>query len=125
MFGYDSDDDRCFELHVGTLPQSDIVGQCFINSTLAYHLDLPRFDYLTDEATNASDHGRFWDRDIGAIEVLEDMEAQGLQNGCPASDPNPDYHSPDDTVDKINPQSGIAIVRAAIATISALAGPLE
>lgn len=125
MFGFDSDNDRCFELHVGMLPQSDVVGQCFIDSTTAYHLDLPRFDYLTDDATNASDHGRFWDAGIGAVEVLEDMEAQGLPNGCPASDPNPGYHSPDDTVDKINPHSGIAIVRAAIATISALAGPLE
>jgi leucyl aminopeptidase len=29
MFGYDSNQDRCFELHVGTMDASDVIGVCF------------------------------------------------------------------------------------------------
>jgi leucyl aminopeptidase len=29
MFGYDSDNDHCFELHVGTLADSNMIGTCF------------------------------------------------------------------------------------------------
>lgn len=125
MFGYDSDGDRCFELHVGTLPQSETVGRCFADSITFHDLDLPQYDYLREKATGGSDHSRFWDAGIGAVEVLEDMVDQNLPGGCPASDPNPDYHSEADTASKINPQSGIELVRAALATVAALAVPLE
>ncbi|MBE0697327.1 MAG: M28 family peptidase, partial [Anaerolineaceae bacterium] len=125
MFGYDTDNDRCFELHVGQLPQSNRIGQCFIDSYGAYNLGLQKYDYLTDNAVRASDHASFWDANIGAIEVVEDVFAQNQPGGCPASDASPNYHTPQDTVDKLNPESGIALVRAALATISALAGPLE
>jgi hypothetical protein len=125
MFGYDSDSDRCFELHVGELPQSDRIGQCFIRSLKVYDLGLQRYDYLTNQAIRASDHASFWDANIGAIEVVEDVIAQGQPGGCPASDKSPNYHTPQDTLDKLNPESGIMLVRAALATVSALAGPLE
>ncbi len=32
MFGYDNDNDRCFELHVGTLADSNMVGTCLLTS---------------------------------------------------------------------------------------------
>jgi hypothetical protein len=121
MFGFDTDGDRCFELHTGELPESQVIAQCFASSIDAYGLDLPRYDLLIEDAINQSDHGQFWDAGIGAVEVLEDMEDQELPGGCPASDPNPQYHTPDDTVDLLNPQSGIALVRAALATIIGLA----
>lgn len=121
MFGYDSDNDACFEMHVGELPQSDAIGQCFVQSIDAYDLPLQRYDYLTDLATDRSDHGSFWEAEIGAVEILENMGNEGLANGCPNGDMNENYHSDGDTVEKLNPQSGLWIVRAALATIAGMA----
>jgi hypothetical protein len=125
MFGYDSDNDRCFEMHVGTLPASDRIGQCFLESNTAYNLGLPHPDYLTGDAINGSDHYTFWHADISAIEILENMFNQEKTEGCSSSDMNSAYHTPNDTYDRLNPDSAIRIVRAALATIMALAGPIQ
>jgi leucyl aminopeptidase len=125
MFGYDSDNDRCFELHVGEMPESDQIGQCFAASIQSYATGVQRYDYLAQDAIGASDHSSFWDAGIGAVEVLEDLGDQDQPRGCPAKDPNPGYHTEQDTIEQINPESGIALVRAAIATLAALAGPVE
>lgn len=125
MFGYDSDNDRCFELHVGTLPASNKVGTCFIQSIEAYRLDLPRYDYLTQGATGSSDHSRFWDSGIGAVEVLENHFNNGLTEGCSNADGSPYYHSANDTADRLNPTTASQIVRAALATTASMAGVLE
>lgn len=125
MFGYDSDSDRCFELHVGTLPKSNAVGACFVQSIQAYELDLPRHDYLTQGATGSSDHGRFWDAGIGAVEVLENLFNNKLPKGCPNADPSPHYHTANDTADRLNPLSAIEIVRAALAAAAGMAGVVE
>ena len=125
MFGYDSDGDRCFEMHVGHLPESDRVGSCFVQSIETYDLNLPRYDYLTAGAVSGSDHGSFWDEGVGAIEILENMFDNDLPNGCSNSDHNPGYHSPKDTYARLNPTSAIHIVRAALATVADMAGPVE
>ncbi len=70
MFGYDSDNDRCIELHVGTLAASNTVGQCFLEGAAAYGLNL---------SATTSPAGRrappttplSGTRRVGAIEVLE------------------------------------------------------
>ncbi len=125
MFGYDSDNDGCFELHAGEMPESNQVGACFLAALEAYEPGIQHYDYLTENAIGASDHSSFWEAGIGAIEVLEDFEAQEQPNGCPADDPNPGYHSEADTIEQINPESGFALVRVAIATLAALAAPVE
>jgi hypothetical protein len=127
MFGYDSDNDGCFELHVGTLPASDRVGQCLLGSFSAYNPDvsnLPQPDYLLEAATGSSDHGSFWAEDIGAVELLENHFEPSGSAGCPGRDNNPDYHTPHDTYDRLNPASAIRVVRAALAAAVAMAGPL-
>lgn len=127
MFGYDSDQDRCFELHVGTLTASDLVGQCFVNSIDAYDLDLEQYDYLRGQAIGASDHSSFWDIDVGAIEVLENMFDHDLPgpDACDNGDHNPHYHSPEDTADRLNPESALRIARAALAAAAGIAIPVE
>ena len=123
MFGHDTDNDRCFEMHVGTLPASDRVGQCFVEAAQAYDLGLETYDYLTDEAVNASDHGTFWREGVGAIEILENMFDHQQPLGCANKDPNPTYHTDEDTHDRLNPDTGIRITRAAIAAVAGMAGP--
>ncbi len=127
MFGYDADHDRCFELHVGTLPASDTVGSCFAQSIEAYNINLI-FDYInSSSATRSSDHVPFWDRGIGALEVLNNHYGTNTiqKAGCPYEyDRDPNYHQITDTIDKLHLPFGFDITRAALATAFSLANPL-
>ncbi len=123
MFGFDQDNDRCFELHVGTMVESAPLGQCFRSALQEYQPEL-RVDYLNGYDLRFSDHSSFWDMRIGALEVLENYSYNGSQNGCLGTrDRNPNYHRTSDTLDKINLATGFAIVRSAIATAAGLAHP--
>jgi leucyl aminopeptidase len=129
MFGYDSDNDRCIELHVGTLAASNAVGQCFLEGVAAYGLNLSA-DYITSGATSSSDHSPFWQHGVGAIEVLENhFYNPGM--GCGGRiDSNPYYHTVNDTVaNSFPPYSagqpnsvGADIARAGLAAAVGMAG---
>lgn len=124
MYGYDADNDHCFELHVGTLPASAGVGQCIAGTIQANNLDLS-YDYLTTQASGSSDHASFWNVGLAAVEVLENFSDQGQPGGCTGQDRNPFYHFPGDTIDRMNLASGAEITRVALASAANLAGPLE
>ncbi|HZW03082.1 MAG TPA: M28 family metallopeptidase [Anaerolineaceae bacterium] len=127
MFGYDGDGDRCFEMHVGSLPQSDTVGQCLAKVIEAYALDLS-YDYLDgQQAEQFSDHASFWQAQVGAVGLIENVLDHDLPNGCalPERDANPNYHTPNDHIEHINLDTGFSITRAALAAVSSLAGPVE
>jgi leucyl aminopeptidase len=124
MFGHDSTGDRCFELHVGTLPQSDEMGRAFLSTLVQYNFNLT-YDYLVEGATNRSDHTPFWEDGIGAVTVIENFFDDNLASGCQGVDPNPNYHRPTDTLDKINIDYAFAIARAAILTVAQAAAPLS
>jgi len=123
MFGWDSDGDRCFEIHAGTLPQSIDVANCFKDSTTAYSLGLSH-DFLTTGATDRSDHASFWQVNVGAVEIAENFFNDGLAGWCVGQDRNPNYHTTGDTVDGISGPFGFDVMRSALATIAAMAGPL-
>lgn len=124
MFGYDADNDHCFELHVGTLPASNVIGQCFAGTIAANGLDL-HYDYLTDLAEGSSDHESFWMAGLGSVEILENYSDQSLAEGCGGADFNPNYHTSNDTIAGINLTSGTNIARASVATVANLANPVE
>ncbi len=125
MFGYDSNGDRCFEIHAGTLTQSQDVGNCFRDSIGTYSLNLSR-DFLTTGATDRSDHASFWNVGVGAIEIAENYFNNGQVGGCVGSDPNPNYHTNNDTIAlNMHPSFGFSIAQTALATISAMALPIE
>lgn len=125
MFGYDSNNDRCMELHVGTLPASDRIGRCFQSTAWSYGI-LLNYDYLKEDAFyGASDYGPFWDRDIGAIEVLENYADQQKPGGCKGVDQNPHYHTPSDTVKYMNLPLGFDIARTGLGTLVNMAVPLD
>ncbi len=123
MFGYDSDNDRCFEIHVGRLPESNLVGGCLADIVEEYALDL-KYDYLVESAIAASDHASFWDQGVGAIEVLENFNTDELTGGCDERDFNPHYHTEQDLIEHMNLDTGHAIARAAIAALARLAEPI-
>jgi len=123
MFGYDSNNDRCFELHVGSLAASQEIGSCFVSVNQAYNLGLS-MDYITANPTYSSDHASFWNKSVGAVEVLENFSNQNLVGGCVGSDKNPYYHTINDTIGQMNISSGFAITQAALASAASLAVPL-
>lgn len=124
MFGYDSNGDRCIELHVGTLPSADPVGQAFVQSIQQYQLNLT-YDYLTDQATDRSDHASFWEKGVGAVAVIENFFDNNLPNGCQGVDANPSYHKPGDTMQNVNVPFALDVARAALITTAKLAGPIS
>ncbi|MCC6147732.1 MAG: Zn-dependent exopeptidase M28 [Anaerolineaceae bacterium] len=124
MFGYDSTGDRCFELHVGTNPASDAIGQAFVQTIQQDGLNL-HFDYLTGQATDRSDHAPFWEVNTPAILVMENFFDDGIPGGCAGVDGTPFYHRPGDTSETINLPFAFDITRAALATVARLAGPLD
>lgn len=129
MYGYDSNNDRCFELHISPGPTaahaaaSQRVASCFVTALHLYQIDL-RYDYLTSGATSASDHSSFWAHGIGAVEVLENYSTHTQPNGCVGRDSNPYYHTPNDRVEYLNAQAGFDITRAGLAAAFSLANPV-
>ncbi len=122
MFGFDSNGDRCFELHVGVIPGAEEIGQTFVQSIQEYNLDL-RYDFLRATATDRSDHTAFWEKGVPAITVIQNFFEDGLADGCQGVDGTPWYHRPGDTVDKISLAYGYDIARASLITAAKLAVP--
>ncbi len=124
MFGFDSNNDRCFELHVGVNPAADAVGQAFVQTIQEQGLNL-HFDYLTQQATDRSDHAPFWEVNVPAITVIENFFDNGLADGCAGVDGTPFYHRPADTIETVNLPFAFDIARAALVTVARLAVPVD
>jgi Zn-dependent M28 family amino/carboxypeptidase len=123
MFGYNSDDDRCFELHIGTLPGSDQIGQKFVQVIDDHGLNL-RYDYITTGATDRSDHAAFWEKGIPALTIIENLFDNRLTGGCVGTDFNPHYHKPTDRLGNLDIDYGFDIAQASLAVLMELAKPV-
>ncbi len=125
MFGYDADGDRCFEMHVGTLAASNQVGQCYADTIAAYQIDVT-YDYLINSSLGCrSDHCPFWNRGVGAVEILENNFIDSTGQGCGGRrDSSPYYHTTGDTVGTLNASTGFDTARAGIAAAANMALPL-
>jgi len=122
MFGYDSDRDYCMELHVGTMPESNVVGTCFTSTINNYNLGV-KVDYLTSEATNRSDHASFWGIGVGAVEILENYFSNSSSNGCKGlQDQNPHYHRTTDLIQNMFMPATHRIAQAGVGTVASMAG---
>lgn len=124
MFGYDSDGDRCFEIHAGKLPASLRAAQCVTRGIEAYNLNL-KAEVVTEQGRAFSDHGSFWAANTGAVMLIENFFRQDLPGGCGRQDANPNYHATTDTIDALNPEYGFDIARAGIAAAAGLAGAMR
>jgi Zn-dependent M28 family amino/carboxypeptidase len=122
MYGYDGDNDQCFELHVGQLAASDQIVKCVDAARQAYQPNLKR-DYLLGNALRDSDHAPFWDKQVGAVMVTENFSYQTQPGGCRGQDRNPYYHSTGDTLQHMNLPYGFEIFRVSLASLASLAGP--
>ena len=123
MFAFDWDNDRCFEVHAGTLPGSHQIGQCLMQVIDAYDLDLT-FDFINDEtAYTFSDHHPFWLEGVPGVMVFENgFYQEGLT--CGKADRNYAYHTTADTLVYINRSTGFSILQASLAAAAHMAEPL-
>lgn len=122
MFAFDWDNDRCFEIHAGTLPGSHEIASTFEKIIDTYNLDL-RFDLIDDtSAYQLSDHKPFWDQNVPSVFIFENgfFQPEGV---CKVVDRNTTYHSTADTLTYINPDTGFSILEAAIGTVAYIAIP--
>ena len=124
MFGFDWDNDRCFEVHAGVIPGSQEIGNCLAATIEAYDLDLT-FDQINNaSAYTYSDHNAFWMNGIPAVMVFENFSFQA-EGVCGVTDRNFRYHNTADTLAYINQETGFSIFRASLAALAQIAGPLE
>lgn len=124
MFAFDGDNDRCFEIHAGTLPGAHDIGSCLGTVIDQYNLDLT-YDFINDDtAYHFSDHYYFWKNNVPAVILLGNSFYQEGK-ACGKSDRNYNYHTIYDTVAYINEGTGFSIVKAGIGTIAHLAQPLS
>jgi len=124
MFGYDDDQDMCMELHVGTMPASQVPGRCFTDVNENYNLGL-KLEYIDFTNMGSSDHAPFWGKGIGAIELLENFDNHRNLTICGGErDRNPNYHQTTDTIDKMWMPATVAGVKAGVGAAASLAGPL-
>ncbi len=123
MFAFDWDNDRCFDIHAGTMPGSQQIGQCLKGVIDAYDLDLT-FDFIDDDtAYSLSDHGPFWQADVPAVMIFENSFYQEGKT-CGVADRNYAYHTTADTMIYINKETGFSILQAALAAGAHMAAPL-
>lgn len=124
MFGFDWDNDRCFEVHAGTLTGSQEIGACLSSVIESYDLDLT-FDYLdNDQAYSLSDHATFWQEGVPAVMLIENF-AYHPDGVCGVTDRNYHYHQTTDTLTYINAETGFSILQAGLGAVAHLAGPQE
>lgn len=124
MFAFDWDNDRCFEVHAGTLSGSQEIGEYMAAVIDLYELDLT-FDFIDDDtAYTYSDHNPFWEAGVPAIMVFENFFYQEGET-CGNVDRNTQYHTVADTLTYINEDTGYDILQASIATLAHIAGPIE
>lgn len=123
MFAFDWDNDRCFEIHAGTLPESQQIGALFQEVIETYQLDLT-FDFIDDEnAYTFSDHFPFWQEGVPGVMVFENGFYQEGET-CGTADRNYRYHTTADTMTYINQDTGFSILQASIAALAYLAQPV-
>jgi hypothetical protein len=72
-----------------------------------------------------SDHNSFWEKGIGAVEILENFSSGRVTDACGGhGEHSPYYHKTTDTLKRINLQTGFAITRASLAAGAGMAEPI-
>ncbi len=121
MFGNDPEDARCFEIHVGTMPESDPLGLAFSKAIEDYHINLT-FDYFRYVAYDYGDHTPFWRAGIPAMTAMENFTDDSTPGGCGPRPYPKNWHAPTDFIADINIPYAFDIARAGTITVLRLAG---
>ena len=112
MIGFDSNDDRIFEIHVNDLPASNRIKDEILRIVNDYDLDLK--PSVRNPGTSGSDHTPFRLKEIAAVLIIE-----GLQSG----DFNKFYHTINDRIGKFNIPYFHELAKLGVMTLVSMANP--
>lgn len=121
MFGNDPEDERCFEIHVGSMPESDPLGRAFEAAIRDYSLNLT-YDYFNYVAYELGDHTPFWRAGIPAMTAMENFTEDSTAGGCGPRPYPKNWHAPTDFIADVNIPYAFDIARAGTITVLRLAG---
>ena len=121
MFGNDPNNERCFEIHVGTIPESDPLGRAFEAAIRDYNLNLT-YDYFPYVAYERGDHDSFWRAGIPAMTAMENFVDDATPGGCGPRPWPKNWHAPTDFIVDVNIPYAFDIARAGTITVLRLAG---
>lgn len=121
MFGNDPDDARCFEIHVGTMAESDPLGRAFEAAIHDYNINLT-YDYFNYVAYELGDHTPFWRAGIPAMTAMENFTEDATPGGCGPRPYPKNWHAPTDFIVDVNVPYAFDIARAGTITVLRLAG---
>ena len=109
MAGWDGNDDGKMDIHTTNIANSIALANLVYNIVSVYNLDLDPVIY--NPGTHASDHASFWNRDFGAILLIEAYWG---------GDFNPYYHTSGDRISQFNLPYYYEIAKLAVGSISTL-----
>ena len=121
MFGNDPDNARCFEIHVGTMQESDPLGRAFEAAIRDYGISLT-YDYFNYVAYDYGDHTPFWAAGIPAMTAMENFTTDSTEGGCGPRPYPKNWHAPTDFIADINIPYAFDIAKAGTITVLRLAG---
>ena len=121
MFGNDPEDARCFEIHVGSMPESDPLGRAFEAAIRDYGINLT-YDYFNYVAYELGDHTPFWLAGIPAMTAMENFTTDSTEGGCGPRPYPKNWHAPTDFIADVNIPYAFDIARAGTITVMKLAG---
>ena len=121
MFGNDPEDARCFEIHVGSMPESDPLGRAFEAAIRDYGISLT-YDYFNYVAYELGDHTPFWQAGIPAMTAMENFTTDSTEGGCGPRPYPKNWHAPTDFIADVNIPYAFDIARAGTITVMKLAG---
>lgn len=121
MFGNDPEDARCFEIHVGSMPESDPLGRAFETAIRDYGISLT-YDYFNYVAYELGDHTPFWLAGIPAMTAMENFTTDSTEGGCGPRPYPKNWHAPTDFIVDVNLPYAFDIAKAGTITVMRLAG---
>ena len=113
MIGYDSNNDRKFDIHVNQYPSALSLADSVINIINRYHLNLD--PQIINPGTDRGDHYAYWKQGIyNAIAYGERIFTD---------DPNPAYHTDNDRINIFNIPYFAEIAKMTVGLMTTLANP--
>ncbi len=110
---HDSDNDAVARVHAKPIGNSEAIADTVLSVNLEYNIGLNMI--LVNPGATYSDHASFWNRDYGAVLMIQDWD----------NDPNPQYHLASDSTYYFNIPYFHKLARLSIGSAAAFAVPYE
>jgi hypothetical protein len=110
---HDSDNDAIARVHAKPIGNSEAIADTVLSVNLEYNIGLNMV--LVNPGATYSDHASFWNRNFGAVLMIQDWD----------NDANPQYHLASDSVHYFNIPYFHKLARLSIGSAAAFAVPYE